>query len=206
MVCISCNNTITPGMEIVLDELSRDWLHCPYCLQLQKSEPISSEVKTNGSEKRETIRQEVRTRFIKRLMDQSQDEKIHCPVCAIKLHKNDVLILQSQNYFKCHLCGHDLATFAYREEAYHEQRWLPVVYALTDHLQENGCTDCCYARAIARACQKAFSWIPQSNSKLYSQLTGILRHSQWSEQDCEWESCVAVKQYRKLAGEGLLLL
>lgn len=101
-------------------------------------------------------------------------------------------------------CCHDPATFAYCEEAYYEQRWLPVVNAFSDLMAEKECNDCCHAGAIA--CQKAFFWIPGSKYKMHGQLNGITRHSQWKEPDFEWESWVAVKQYLKLAGEGLLLL
>ena len=206
MECTSCKNNITPGMLIVVDELSGERIYCPYCLQPLKAETMSREVENNGNAKRDEMRRNVRKRFVNRLIEQSRDGKLHCPVCSNNLNKNDEQLLLNEKHFKCPLCSHDLAAFAYREDAYHEQRWLPVVYALSDLLKKSDCEGCSQVRAIAKACQKAFSWMPGSELKIQSQLNGILRHSQWKEPSCDWESCVAVKQYRKLAGEGLLLL
>jgi hypothetical protein len=167
---------------------------------------MSHGVENNGSGKRSEMRRNVRERFIDRMFEQSHDGKINCPVCAHRLNEVDIHLLKDKEYFKCHLCGHDLAAFSYRQEAYHEQRWLPVVYALSDLIAEKKCCDCSHMAAIAKACQKAFSWTPKSETKIHEQLTRILRHSGWKEPSCDWESCVVVKQYRKTAGEGLLLL
>ena len=206
MECKSCKNVITPGMEIVIDELSREWVRCPYCLQPLKPETTSPGNGKEGADIREKMRRDVREKFVGRLVRQSLDGKLQCPVCSHDLNKNDEHQLIEEEHFKCPLCRHDLATYAYREVSYHEQRWLPVAYALLNVLEEKKCADCCYAGAIAKACQKAFSWMPGTDSSPNDELNKILRHFKWEEPACDWESCVAVKQYRKLAGEGLLLL
>ncbi len=206
MVCKSCRNTITPGMEIVVDELSREWAHCPYCLHLFKTETMSPEVESNGTARRDEMRRNVRKRFVARLTEQSRDGRLNCPVCSHNLNKNDEQLLLNNEHFKCPLCSYDLAAFAYREDAYHEQRWVPVVYTLSDLLEKKECEGCSHFRAAAKACQKAFSWMPGLERKIQSQLKGLSHHSAGEETSCNWESCVAIKQYRKLAGEGLLLL
>jgi hypothetical protein len=115
-------------------------------------------------------------------------------------------LLREGEYFKCHLCGHDLAAVAYRQEAFHERRWSPVAFALRDQGAEKSCGDCCYAGAVGRACQKAYSWMPKSETQPHRLLADFLRQPHKSIPDCDWESCLVVTQYRKLAGEGLLLL
>jgi len=206
MECNSCKNTITSGMEIVVNEQSGEQVHCPHCFQLLKPETMSQEIENNGSDKRSEMRRKVRTQFIDRLVEQSHNRQVQCPVCEHGLNKIDLHLLKDGEHFRCHLCSYDLAAFAYREEAYHEQRWYPVVHALLDLMVEKECNDCGHLAAIAKACQKAFSWMPKSEFKFYNQLNRILRHSEWKEPACDWESCVAVRQYRKTAGEGLLLL
>ncbi len=207
MECNACNNTITPGMEIMVDELSRDRAHCPYCLQILGSEPMSFDrEKDKVWGKRDEMRRKIRDRFVNRLLEASPDGRLRCPVCEHSLNESDELLLRNSEYFKCHLCGHDLATVAYRQEAYHPQRWLPVVFAIRNHWTEKKCEGCCYAGAIATACQKAFSWMPRSESEPRGQIARMLRWPHEKIPNCDWESCVAVKQYRKLAGNGLLLL
>ena len=208
MDCNCCKNTITPGMAIVVDEYTGERAHCPYCLEpLQFGSPSSSSgVEKDCPDKRTEMRRTVREKFLKRLVEQSDDGQLHCPICAHKLNKNDQRLLLEEEYFRCHFCGHDLANYAYREEAYHEQRWLPVVYALTDLIKEEECRDCSRIRAIAKACRKAFSWMPGSELEQHSRLNRVLRHSHWKDPSCDPDSCVAVRQYRNLAGEGLLLL
>lgn len=207
MECKACKNTITPGIEITEDELSRERAHCPYCLQILSSENAESDPeKDQATIKRDEKRKQVRNRFVDRLLEASSDRRLRCPVCEHRLNESDELLLRNGDYFKCHLCGHDLATVAYRQEAYHQQRWLPVVFAVRNQWPEEECQDCCYVGAIASACQKAFSWMPKSESEPRGQLASILRRPHKKVPNCDWESCVAVKQYRKLAGDGLLLL
>ena len=129
-------------MAIVVDELSGEQIYCPYCLQPLKTETTSREVENNGTSKRDEMRRNVRKRFVNRLIEQSRDGKLHCPVCSHNLNKNDEQLLLNEEHFKCPLCSYDLAAFAYREDAYHEQRWLPVVYALSDLLKKKDCEDC----------------------------------------------------------------
>jgi len=207
MVCSNCKNAITPGSEIVVDEILRERAHCPYCLQILTSEPSSTEVReADGSTKREEMRARARAQFLERLLKTSADGRLRCPVCEHRLNKVDEQLLRNNNCFRCHLCGHDLASLAYRQEVYHEQRWLPVVFALRNHLVEPECADCCYAGAIAKACQKAYSWMPKLESRYREELIRIVRRPHGNIPDCDPESCVAVRQYRKLAGEILLLL
>ena len=206
MECTSCKNTIKGGTEIVVDELLRARAHCPYCLQILPAEPtLTEQNENNGSAERDEMRARVREQFVDRLLQASPDGKLHCPVCEHTLNKTDERLLRNSEYFRCHLCGHDLATVAYRQEVYHEQRWLPVVFALEEQLKEKNCADCCYLGAVAKACQKAYSWMPEIKNQR-EQLGRMVRHPYGTAPDCEWESCVVVEQYRKLAGESLLLL
>lgn len=207
MVCINCKNTITVGTEIVVDELLRDRAHCPYCLQILTIEQSSTEQEMgSGTEKRDEMRASVRDQFINRLTKRSPDGLLRCPVCEHGLNNSDIQILRNSEYFRCHLCGHDLATVAYRQEVYHEQRWLPVVYALQNQIAEENCADCCYLGAIAKACWKAYSWMPKGRSRHREQLARMVHRPHQRVPDCNLESCVAAAQYRKMAGEGFLLL
>lgn len=206
MECINCKNAITPGTEIVVDELLADRAHCPYCLQIVPAEPsLTEQTDDRRYAHRDEMRAKVRAQFVDRLLQVSADGKLHCPVCDHTLNETDQQLLRNSEYFRCHLCGHDLATVAYRQELYHEQRWLPVVFALQDQSKEEDCADCCYAGAIAEACLKAYSWMPKTN-KYRGQITRIACRPHLTIPDCDWESCVAVVQYRKLAGKGHLLL
>jgi hypothetical protein len=206
MECIGCKQKIKAGMEIIVDELTRERAHCPYCLQILPAGASSiRQNENNGSAKRDEMRARVREEFVDRLLEASPDGKLHCPVCEHILNEVDERQLRTNAYFRCHLCGHDLATVAYRQEVYHEQRWLPVVVALEEQLKENNCADCCYLGAIAKACQKSYSWMPTTN-KHSVQLNRMVRHRYQAVPDCDMELCAAITQYRKLAGESLLLL
>lgn len=209
MECKTCKHSIRPGLEISVTgrELEEAFRHCPYCLEIipSASEPSQGE-SGNVSVKRHGMRRETRGKFVDRLLAASSDGQLHCPVCAHKLNKSDELILRNGEYFKCHECCHDLATYAYRKEVYHGQRWLPTVFALGDLKAEEKCAGCCYLGAIAKACQTAFSCMPETESTPAHQVANMLRQSDWKEPDCDWNSCFAVKQYQKLAGEILLLL
>jgi len=206
MECIGCKQNIKAGMEIVVDELSRERVHCPYCLQILPAEAsVTRENEHNGSAKRVEMRAKVRGQFVDRLLEASPDGKPHCPVCEHVLNEVDERQLRTNEYFRCHLCGHDLATVAYRQEVYHEQRWLPVVVALEEQLKEKHCADCCYLGAIAKVCRKSYSCMPTTN-KHSVQLDRMVRHRYRTVPDCGLELCAAIMQYRKLAGESLLLL
>ena len=206
MECVGCKQEITPGMEIMVDELSRERAHCPYCLQILPSEArLPRQHESHGSARRDEMRAEVREQFVDRLLEASPDGKLRCPVCEHTLNEVDERQLRTNAYFRCHLCGHDLATVAYRQEVYHNQRWLPVAVALEEQLSEKNCADCCYLGAIAKECWKSYSCMPATNS--YSvQLSRMVRHRYTTVPDCDLELCPAITQYRKLAGESLLLL
>lgn len=208
MVCNNCEQTITPGMEIMIEALSTESAHCPYCLQILSNGSTSSASEMSGSQSaaREEMRRKTREQFVDRWRENSPDDSLHCPLCEHKLNRNDEVLLRNSEHFKCHLCGHDLATEAYRQEVYHEQRWLPVLFALTDLQAETPCRECCYLGAMARACQKAFSWMPQANSGHQKQLVGMLSRPKWKTPSCDWEACTAVQQYRTTAGDALLLM
>jgi hypothetical protein len=161
------------------------------------------------SVRRFTMRRMAREQFVDRLLNASVDGRLLCPVCFHPLNKNDEIILRNSECFKCHKCCHDLATVAYRRDAYQEQRWLPVIHALGDLKAEKSCANCSYLGAMAKACQRALSWMdmPQSYSK-HSRLVGtLLAQSNWvvADEEC-YSSCFGVQQYRALAGEGLILL
>jgi hypothetical protein len=207
MECINCKNKIKTGTEIVVDELLRERAHCPYCLQILSAEPtLDGQSEGNGNSKREKMRTLVREQFVARLLDASPDGKIRCPVCEHTLNEVDERLLRTSEHLRCHLCGHDLAALAYRQEVYHEQRWLPVVFALEEQLKEKGCADCCYLGAVAKKCRNAYTWMPEAQSRQRERLTKIVRHPYRTVPDCDLELCPAIAQYRKLAGVSLLLL
>lgn len=209
MECKRCKQSITPGMAISTTgwELNEAFRHCPYCLEIIPSDgEAPQDVSGDVSVKRHEMRRGIRTKFVDRLLAESTDGQLHCPICDRKLNKSDELLLRNSEYFKCHECCHDLATYAYKKEVYHDQRWLPAVFALGDLVAEKKCVGCCYFGAIAKACQTAFSWMPETESKPTHQVANMLRRTDWKQPDCDWESCFAVKQYQKLAGEALLLL
>lgn len=208
MQCTSCSHTVTPGAEITIDAMVGGASHCPYCLELFAKGPQET---TNGSQRkddneRREMRRRARERFLSRLIESSEDKAALCPVCQAPLSDNDQRRMLSETAFRCGFCSHDLASLAYRKEAFHEQRWLPVAFALGDVADATGCRDCAYLGAMARACQSAFSWMPQASLKPQRNIAAILARTDWKMPDCDWQSCVAVKQYRKLAPEGLLLL
>ena len=207
MDCTGCRHSIRPGLEIVVDELKTERKHCPYCLDIVSPQSgAQSAAVASLSTQRDQRRKKIRGQFADRLLEASNDGKIHCPSCGRGLNEGDESMLRNDDYFKCHQCCVDLATVAYHQEVYHEQRWLPVVVALGDLHAEPKCTDCCYLGATAKACQTAFSHMPTASSKPTKVVTSILRRTNWRTPDCEWESCFAVKQYRKTAGEGLQVL
>jgi hypothetical protein len=149
----------------------------------------------------------VRERFVKRLLETSGDGTLHCPVCDHGLSKDDASLLRSGPHFRCHLCCHDLATFAYREDAFNPQRWLPVVGALADLGGDSPWMQSKYIGAIAAACQMAFSNMATYQVKPHALLAIIRRRSEWRPSDpADWASNIAVQQYRRTAGAGLLLL
>ena len=207
MECGSCKHTITPGTEIMVDVLSRERSHCPFCLHIlgessaSTTDPIGKELVAARAE----TRKKARRQFVDRSRESASDP-FRCSVCDRELNKNDERIFLESEHFRCHTCDHDLATVAYREDAYRGQRWLPVVYALGDLQSETKCVGCCYAGAIARACLNAFSWMSGVDLSARKQMADLLVRSDWKVPSCDWESCFAVKQYRKTAGEGLLLL
>ena len=207
MNCPRCKKSISPELKVVVDELKAERSHCPYCLEIVSLLPddAGANGKTNGAELT-ARRKEIRAQFADRLRNGSSDGRVHCPSCERTLNDSDEQILRDKEYFRCHSCGRDLATVAYQQEVYHEQRWLPVVAALGDLHAEKKCADCCYLGAIAKACQSAFSFMPQSISKPTKAISNVLRRTDWRAPDCAWESCVAVKQYRKTAGEALQVL
>lgn len=207
MDCAGCKHSIRPGLEIVVDELKMERSHCPYCLEISSSQSDPRDAATESlSAQRDERRNKIRGQFADRLLQASGDGKVHCPLCERTLNEIDEGRLRNNEYFRCHLCCRDLATVAYQQEAYHEQRWLPVVAALHDLQAAKKCVDCCYQGAIAKACQGAFSYMPTAASNATQVLASTLRRTEWKTPDCEWESCFAVKQYRKTAGDGLQLL
>jgi hypothetical protein len=127
-------------------------------------------------------------------------------MCEHVLNTVETGLLCDNEYFRCPLCHTDLAALAYQQEAYHEQRWLPVILALGDLCIEKKCRDCCYLAAIAKSCWSAFSWMPSAESKSIQSLARLFQTSPQIIPDCDWQSCLAVKQYQKLAGDGLRIL
>ena len=208
MKCASCHQIVTPGMEIVVDAMTRDRAHCPYCLAILPDGPNGTTATPDPTlaTKRTALRTKIRGQFVDRLLESSSDDLAHCPVCDEKLSVADERLLRSNEHFNCHLCAHDLAALALKQDAYHEQRWLPVVYALGDVRGKKECGECCYLGAMAKACERAFAVTPGLEAKPSKSLVFMLGRSEWKAPDCDWGSCIAVKQYRKIAAEGMLLL
>lgn len=206
MECSNCRNPIKAGTEIVVDEVLRERVHCPFCLHILPAEPtLTEQNKGNGCAKREGMRKRIREEFVDHLLETSPDGKLHCPVCEHLLNEIDEGLLRNSPYFRCHLCGHDLATVAYRQEIYQEQHWLPVIGALEYQLKEKNCADCCYLGAIAKAWQRSYSWMPEIKNHR-EKLSRMVRHPYQSVPDCDLDACAAIKQYRKMAEESLMLL
>ncbi|MBI4701807.1 MAG: hypothetical protein HY744_11730 [Deltaproteobacteria bacterium] len=212
MQCSSCQHVITPGLEIACSTTGTGLRHCPYCLAVMPgAESAEARCAAQGGDDvsvgRLERRRSVRGQFVDRLLQGSVDGVLHCPVCEQRLNKNDELLLRSGDYFRCPNCAHDLATVAYREVAYDESRWLPVLVALADFKAQPKCAGCAYLGAVARSCQQALSWIPKSLPAQQRLLSATLARSDWRLPDCDWsKACMAVQQYRNHAAEGLALL
>jgi ribosomal protein L37AE/L43A len=210
MMCSGCRHLVTPGTSISLDGAPDDRGHCPYCLKLLAPADASAEPADDDGDvsvKRFTMRRRVRELFADRLVKLAHDGSPQCPVCGHRLGKSDEILLRNTEYFRCHSCGHDLANLAYRQEAYHEQRWLPVVYVLADLRADEKCAGCRYLGAMARSCQLAFSNMPHAPHKLRGLFPSLLARLEWRTPDDDCLSgCAAVTQYRKTAGAGLILL
>ncbi len=212
MVCGSCRRAVSRGSEIVLEGLSdQPSHHCPYCLEPLNAPPpdlgvVDAQPAENVSVERHANRRAIRARFVEELGEQTADGRPICPSCGRVLERNDLLILLNSEYFRCHLCGHDIAAYAYREEAYQERRWLPVIHALGDMHRREECRDCHFAGAMASSCQNALTWIGHGSSEHHKLLVAILAHSDWRRPDCDTSACFALTQYRTLAGKGLELL
>ena len=209
MECKKCKQSISPGMDISVPggQLQVAFRHCPYCLDILSSEIESTkDTISDVSVARHERRRETRAAFVDRLLAQSTDGTLRCPLCDHRLNKSDELILRNSEYFKCHFCCHDLATVAYRQEAYQEERWLPLVSALRELKAEKECPGCSYFGAIAKACQNAFSWMPGIASEPASQVAAMLRRSNWRVSECDVSSCVAVNKYQNFVGDALQML
>jgi hypothetical protein len=201
-------------MALVLDPLRGTMSHCPYCLETigeasenEEGTPETGQHRENVSVKRFTLRRRVREQFVDRLIKESTDGAVHCPSCDRSLNTSDQIQLRSTEYFRCHTCGRDLASMAYSQECYNEQRWLPVIFALNDLRADPHCASCRYLGAMAKACQNALSWIPKSYAKQSNLLASLLSQGDWMLPQTECRStCFAIKQYQTLANEGLILL
>jgi hypothetical protein len=217
MECPGCHYLITPGTSITLQPERAGRSLCPYCLHLlpevdEVIDPDSTEASGHDhghdiSVERFTLRRRSREQLADRLIKTSHDGRPACPICGHRLNKSDEILLRNTDCFRCHSCGRDLATYAYQKDAYHEQRWLPVIYALADLKDDAKCAGCCYLGAMARSCQEALSWMPGAPSKHSSLVKSILARTEWQVPDGDClPTCGAIAQYRKLAGEGLILL
>jgi len=208
MTCHHCNTTVTPGTEISLGPHEHAVHHCPYCLHILDDSGSATGSLENDVH-REQARKEVRRRFIERLRKSSPDGAAHCPICEHRLNENDEALFLSQTCFRCHLCGHDLATYAYRETAYDEKHWLPILYGLADLKADDKCASCSLAGALARACQNTLARTPKP--KYYpvqsNLLVNLLARVEWEPPDPECvKKCFAVEQYRAKVGELMKLL
>jgi predicted RNA-binding Zn-ribbon protein involved in translation (DUF1610 family) len=215
MQCVNCDNAIKAGMEISLPSDSGSICHCPYCLHVQPS-PCSSEADdespatANVSVGRFERRRDARERFVDELLESSEDGTLRCPGCDHRLHKNDELALRSAEQFSCPNCGDDLAERAYLAVAYDEDRWLPVIAALSETLQTPRCAECsgcAYMGAVATACRRALSCMSKPFPTETQLLERLLARTTWSLPACDQSGdCTAAKEYRKLAADGIALL
>lgn len=212
MQCVNCHNAITPGMEIELPSGADSLWHCPYCLHLLPTPPVADAEErpagaANVSVERFERRRRVREQFVDRLIRSSADGALHCPGCNCRLNKNDELALRSAERFCCQQCQLDLAEHAYRQVAYDQSHWLPVIAALSQADCPQDCADCTYRAAVASACQRALACMPQPQPQHQELLAALLSRTSWRVPDCDWsESCAAAKEYRKRAAEGIALL
>ena len=185
MDCPDCSNTIRQGMEISLANGGADLRHCPYCLSVLPGR-ASRTLEPSWSEWRNV-----------RVEAWAGDPVI----------KNDELALRYGHCFRCHHCCRDLAQLAYREEAYREERWLPVIAAVDASASDSRCVDCVYLGAVSTACQQALSCMPRPHPVQAKLLEALLVRSSWRLPQCDWSgSCDAVRQYRLRAAQGVALL
>ncbi len=181
MGCDYCIYSIKSGREIFTDDYDEERIHCPYCLDIISSQSSSMKGTRDALPAgREERRKKVRAQFADRLIKASGDGRLRCPFCEWILNATDENILRNNEHYKCHFCRHDLATVAYQQEAYHEQRWLPVIAALGDLYREKKCLECCYLAAMAKACLRAFSAMPKHDASVTHLPSEILKRRRWS--------------------------
>lgn len=206
MICANCERPIRPGLVITIDAFKTERSHCPYCLAILPTQSSSLGAAAQAFlAGRQDRRRSIRERFVDRLIEASSEGALHCPLCDRALNQSDENLLRNDECFRCHLCCSDLAAVAYQQEAYHAQRWLPVEAALADLMEEKKCENCRYLAAMTKACLTAASHTPKATSRP-AMLALILRRTAWDTPVCDWESCFAVRQYGKTAGDGLQLL
>lgn len=210
MYCHHCNSSITPGTEIAVGPYEKALLHCPYCLRSLSDSSTDAALQAEPeaiAAKREEARKLARLELLESLRKSSADGQVHCPICERTLNQNDQSLLASHDNFRCHLCGHDLATYAYRQKAHDDQRWLPVIYGLADVKAEPKCTGCSLAGALARACQNTLSCTPKYYPVQSNLLVNLLARTDWKQPDEECEkTCFAAAQYRANVGDLMKLL
>lgn len=203
--CSFCHNNVTTGASIspLIDD---DTVHCPYCLSVVEDRSSTPEQIKLAKEKRTSLRRRVRERYVARSKKGTAPGGFHCPVCDHPLNHNDETLLLNTECFRCHLCGHDLASAAYRQEAYRSERWQPLANAIKSVQADPKCAQCRFIGAASKACVLAFSWMPEQSAQRGQQLASLPSQTTWQTPDCELATCSVLKQYRKSAGEGLLLL
>ncbi len=213
MQCSRCNSDVTPGLELRLVPDAARAAHCPYCLtdlpHRQPGTACGSALGRHGREAtlRATRRRELRDRFVARLHNISCSTGVRCPICNQGLNDNDEALLRERDHFRCHRCGHDLAYLAYRQHAYDEENWQPLLSALADQQAEPRCRDCRYLGAIAKAAEAALAGGVHTTLNRHHLLASVLGRFDWEQPECSWEKdCELVELYRSTAGEALRLL
>lgn len=213
MQCVSCGNRITPGLELSLAGAGGSLCHCPYCLHAQPTDRSDGSAAPSGAENVSVDRFErrrlARELFVGRLLAAAGE--LHCPGCQGRLNKDDELALRNGEQFCCPHCSVDLAERAYRAVAYDEERWLPVVAALARvrrHPSRSDCATCAYLGAVATACRRALAQMAGPHPDETQLLAELLdQPPRWTLPDCDiGDTCVAAREYRKLAAAALAVL
>ncbi len=204
MLCPNCQHETAPERALTIGAAATKILHCPHCLGELRNTP-SGEIAVSAIEKRRAaVRRKTREVFVDRLARSGQ---VACPLCQSELADADVTLIKERDSYQCRECDRDIVAYAYRQDAYAEQRWLPVIYALDELCHDARCAECSALGAIARSCRLALTEIARNHPRSSHQLDAILARDDWHppDDDCA-PSCVAIKQYLSTAGDHTLLV
>ena len=203
MLCLICQHETAPERALAIGAKATQILHCPHCLGELRDTP-EGEVGTVTDQRRAAVRRKTREVFVDRM---ARSGPVACPLCQNTLAAEDVALIKERDSYHCGACTRDIVAYAYRQDAYGEERWLPVIYALDELCHDARCSGCSALGAIAQTCQLALSEIARNHPQSSRQLSAILAREDWHppHDDCAL-SCVAIKQYLSTAGDHTLLV